>query len=79
METCVSMNCPFMMYCREYNFQIDRTGGCDTQRKILHAARQLVEREKPSIPGKDLGELTMKNGRCYVWTKNGWEELYEID
>ena len=45
MATCVSMNCPFIPYCKHYNFKVGRTGGCEVQKKILDAAKELQKRE----------------------------------
>lgn len=39
--TCVSMNCPFIPYCKDYNFLVDRNPKCQTQEKILLAAKHL--------------------------------------
>lgn len=35
METCWSINCPFIAFCKEYNNDIDRSNGCTTQRWII--------------------------------------------
>ena len=43
METCVSINCPFISIYNQYNFLVDRTGGCDTQDRILEAADRLMK------------------------------------
>lgn len=45
MKTCVSMECPFIHYCKEYNFLVDREGGCSAQKAILQGARK-IERER---------------------------------
>lgn len=48
MKTCVSMNCPFLDHCKDYNFLVDRDGGCKTQKAIIDAAaRMAVEVETP--------------------------------
>lgn len=48
MNTCVSMKCPFILYCKKYNFLIDRGGRCETQEAILRAASEMISgsREK---------------------------------
>lgn len=46
MNTCCSMACPFIPYCKEYNFLVDRGEYCDTQRKIIDAAKQMEKRNK---------------------------------
>lgn len=43
--TCVSMDCPFMGICREYNFLVDRSNGCKTQKFILEKASEMLERK----------------------------------
>ena len=35
METCCSINCPFIAFCKEYNNEIDRSEGCKTQLLII--------------------------------------------
>ncbi len=46
MNTCVSMSCPFVAYCKDYNYSVDRTGGCKTQENILAAAKKLQKMRK---------------------------------
>ena len=47
MKTCVSMNCPFSKICVDYNFLVDREGGCKTQKAILDAAVKMLRVETP--------------------------------
>ncbi len=47
MKTCVSMNCPFLKHCKDYNFLVDREGGCKTQKAILDAAVKMLRVETP--------------------------------
>lgn len=54
MNTCVSMTCPFIAYCKDYNYLVDRTGGCKTQDAILRAAKRL---QKQRVYEKRLAEL----------------------
>ena len=42
MVTCCSMGCPFVNQCKDYNFLVDRTGGCETQQKLIDTALKLV-------------------------------------
>lgn len=45
MKTCVSIDCPFISFCKAYNFLVDRSDGCDTQNSILKAAEKLAPRK----------------------------------
>lgn len=49
MSTCVSLKCPFILYCKHYNFLIDRGDVCKIQLEIIEKAeeakRLLKERE----------------------------------
>lgn len=38
MKTCVSINCPFINFCKDYNLKLDRETGCTTKSKIVAAA-----------------------------------------
>ena len=48
MTTCVSQNCPYMDYCRFYNFKADRGERCIYRAMINHAAKQELAKEKRS-------------------------------
>ena len=48
MKTCVSMKCPFIPYCKHYNFKVNHEGGCKTQDNILKAASTLTKNTKNS-------------------------------
>ena len=45
-NTCVSMSCPFIMVCKEYNFLVDRGEKCETQEHILRQAKKLEKQRK---------------------------------
>lgn len=45
-NTCVSMSCPFIMVCKEYNFLVDRGDTCETQEDILRQAKKLEKQRK---------------------------------
>ena len=45
-NTCVSMGCPFILVCKEYNFLVDRGEKCDTQENILRLAKKLEKQRK---------------------------------
>lgn len=46
MKTCVSIECPFIHYCKDYNFLVDRGNGCSTQREIMEAAEKLKRQRR---------------------------------
>ena len=46
MNTCVSMSCPFILVCKEYNFLVDRGEKCDTQENILIQAKKLEKQRR---------------------------------
>lgn len=45
-NTCVSMSCPFILVCKEYNFLVDRGEKCETQEAILRLAKKLEKQRK---------------------------------
>lgn len=47
-NTCVSMNCPFISVCKDYNFLVDRPFGCGIYRRILNLAQEELKRESSS-------------------------------
>lgn len=52
MNTCVSINCPFISNCNKYNFLIDRGSGCQVQEEILQKAmNNKIKRIWNSIEG----------------------------
>lgn len=40
MNTCVSLSCPFISYCRFYNFLVDRGERCAIQQEISYRAER---------------------------------------
>lgn len=46
MNTCVSMGCPFILVCKEYNFLVDRGEKCATQENILRQAKKLEKQRR---------------------------------
>lgn len=69
MKTCVSMNCPFLNHCKDYNFLVDHEGGCKTQDAIRKAAEKMAGAETP------LGTIVAK--QCTDKENPGlWIELY---
>lgn len=45
-NTCVSMKCPFIPVCKEYNFLIDRGDKCEVQENILKRAKKLEKQRR---------------------------------
>ena len=45
-NTCVSMSCPFVGLCNQYNFLIDRGESCEYQDQLLRAAKRLQQQRK---------------------------------
>lgn len=52
-NTCVSMSCPFIMVCKEYNFLVDRGEKCETQEDILRQAKKLEKQRSREEKRKD--------------------------
>lgn len=50
MQTCVSMDCPFIDVCKNYSLFADRTG-CKTQDRIVEAALRLEKKRKAEKSG----------------------------
>lgn len=44
--TCVSLNCPFINHCKEYNFLVDRGKVCEIQTWFLKKAKQLMKEQE---------------------------------
>ncbi len=59
MNTCVSIDCPFMRYCKHYNFLVDRGDNCAIQEDILRRAKEYerckrkMEREISKMLGNE--------------------------
>lgn len=49
MNTCVSMNCPFIFCCKEYNFLVDRGSGCNIQNRIIKVSEKLIKKSKKNL------------------------------
>lgn len=45
-HTCVSLNCPFIDHCKEYNFLVDRGKVCEIQTWFLKKAKQLIKEQE---------------------------------
>lgn len=46
MTTCVSLNCPFIRYCKEYNFTVDRGERCEHMEQIVRKATGFDKQRK---------------------------------
>lgn len=47
MKTCVSMNCPFIDYCKDYNFLVDRGEKCETKERLIRSAKIATVQDNP--------------------------------
>ena len=56
MNTCVSMDCPFIWYCNQYNFEVDRGDHCEHQDEILRRAKLLEKYRRLQKKMKTLQE-----------------------
>lgn len=45
-NTCVTLDCPFIWYCKEYNFLVDRGQHCEHQDQILLQAKRLMKQRR---------------------------------
>ena len=54
MNTCVSLSCPFISYCRFYNFLVDRGERCAIQQEIVFRAEKLKEKEEKAKDRKSV-------------------------
>jgi len=49
MNTCVSLNCPFIYYCNKYNFLVDRGLKCNIQDEIIKASEKCKKENKKKV------------------------------
>ena len=75
METCVSINCPFIAICKDYNFLIDRAGGCETQKRIVEAAELFTANNKDN---KYIENEKIKRTKDILSKKNGISDSQEF-
>ncbi len=40
MTTCVTLDCPFILYCKEYNYLVDRGESCKHMEQIIKKAKR---------------------------------------
>ena len=40
MNTCVTLDCPFICFCREYNYLVDRGEECERMEQIIKKAKR---------------------------------------
>lgn len=48
MKNCITLSCPFISYCRFYDFLVDRGDKCAFQTAIVQGAKKLIKEEKKS-------------------------------
>lgn len=46
MTTCVTLDCPFILYCREYNYLVDRGESCEHMEQIIKKAKRFDSQRK---------------------------------
>lgn len=44
--TCVSLKCPFIKHCKDYNFLIERGTECSIQKEIIEKSKQIIKERK---------------------------------
>ena len=54
MNTCVSIDCPFIWYCNQYNFEVDRGDRCEHMENILTKAKRLEKLRREQRKAKRL-------------------------
>lgn len=60
-NTCVSLSCPFIPFCNQYNYLVDRGDECEVQQQILERGerfmkdRKRLEREARKKDGEKRG------------------------
>lgn len=85
MQTCITLNCPFISCCTEYNFLVDRGGKCRVQEEILSRAKvyegrkgkQEIGNNKVEDPeGVRCNRLCDCEEQCSLEGKNSYRESY---
>lgn len=68
MKTCVSLECPFIWYCNQYNYLIDRGDHCDHQDQILRQAKKLekIRRAQKKAKRKEAEDGTREKSKTEV-------------
>ena len=51
-NTCVTLDCPFIWYCNQYNFEVDRGDRCEHMESILVKAKRLEKIRKEQRKAK---------------------------
>ena len=46
MNTCVTLDCPFICYCKEYNYTVDRGERCEHMEQIIRKATRFDKQRK---------------------------------
>lgn len=80
MTTCVNLDCPFICYCKEYNYLVDRGEGCEHMEQIIKKAKRFdSQRKKRAKEAKTTDLTVVKLGkgpfrllRCESCKSQGW-------
>lgn len=59
MTTCVTLNCPFILYCREYNYLVDRGDSCEHMEQIIKKAKRFDRQRKKQANETEAAKLTV--------------------
>lgn len=46
MNTCITLDCPFIWYCKEYNYLVDRGDSCEHMEQIIKKAKRFDMRRR---------------------------------
>lgn len=59
MTTCVTLDCPFICYCKEYNYLVDRGEGCEHMEQIIKKAKLFGSQRKKRAKETKATDLTV--------------------
>ena len=62
-KTCVSLDCPFIDICKDYNLRVPRTAPCPSAQRIAEAAKRYQEQTEERSYQAGLRALGIQNGR----------------
>ena len=46
MKTCITLDCPFICYCKEFNYLVDRGERCEHMEQIIKKAKRFDDMAK---------------------------------
>jgi len=52
MNTCITLDCPFICYCKEFNYLVDRGERCEHMEQIIKKAKRfanLTKKQEKSV------------------------------